>query len=201
MIDKKNVTKEQTDELTARIINRLAERKYKINKMQGWERPARRFLLIKTSVTFLAVACVAMLIIFTPWNNTSTINSLGMKQPDMTQFRSAAPDIAAIAKLLDKADYDAALAQTEKALRHSDIEIEELYNASEIWDDDEAQYEEEQEKVLNSELRWTYIYLLIKAERIPEAKKELKRYLKYPKYAEHTDEARQILKELKKDKK
>lgn len=198
MTNKKNETLEQSDELTHLIVSRLAERKYMMEKMQEWGRPARRFPLIKTHVALVAAACVALLVMFAPWHKTSTIENIGMRQPCITQFRSAAPDLVAIAELLDKQDYDAALIRTEKALRHSDMEIEELSDIPYIWDNEEAQYEEEQELIMNSELRWTYIYLLIKAERIHEASKELKRYLKHPEYAEHTDEARQFLKELRK---
>lgn len=198
MTDKKNDTMEQADDLARRISSRLAERKYKMDKMQEWERPARRFSIVKTSVALVAAACVAVLIVFAPWHSPSTMERIGMQQPDMTTFRSAAPDIAAIAVMMEKPDYEAALTKTEAALRHSDMEISELSDVPEIWNDDEARYEEEQEWVMNCELRWTYIYLLIQAERIPEAKKELRRYLKHPEYAEHADEARRLLKELRK---
>ena len=56
----------------------------------------------------------------------------------------------------------------------------------------------EEEQLANSELRWTYIYLLVCTGDRREAIKQLKIYLKQKEFCEHEVEAKRLLKELKK---
>lgn len=113
-------------------------------------------------------------------------------------IRSASADITEIKDLLDRPDYAAALEKTSEALRHSDMELKELDDVSYVWADDGMKYEEEMELQMNSELRWTYIYLLLKTGNDKVAKKELKKYLGRPESAQHLEEAKQLLASLKK---
>lgn len=111
--------------------------------------------------------------------------------------RSASTDITEIKDLMDKPDYQNALEKTAKALKHSDMEIKELDDVSYVWADEGMRYEEETELQMNSELRWTYVYLLLKCGNNKEAKKQLKLYLKHEEYAAHVDEAKVLLASLK----
>lgn len=185
------------DELTERITARLAERQRKLERMQEMERPARRVKFYGGAVALAVAACIAALVVFAPWKSVSPVDELGIS-PDLTEFRSAAPDMAEIQTLLDRPDYVSALEKTEAALRHSDMEVREMSDVANYWGDEETDYEEEMERVMNSELRWTYIYLLVKNDRNKDAIKELKIYIKNKEYCEHLEEAKQLLAKLKK---
>ena len=64
-------------------------------------------------------------------------------------------------------------------------------------DNEEMAYEEELEKSANSELRWTYIYLLVRLNHNDEARKQLNIYLKNRQFCGHSAEAMALLEELK----
>ena len=63
-------------------------------------------------------------------------------------------------------------------------------------DDDAVRYDQEMERAVNSELRWIYIYLLIKQGHKKDAKKQIKVYLKYPDFCEHEVEAKALLEKI-----
>lgn len=187
------------DELTERITARLAERQRKLERMQEMQRPARRINFIGGAIALVAAACIAALVVVAPWKNVSPVDELGIT-PDLTEYRSAAPEIAEIQRLMEKPDYTAALVKAEKALLRSDKELKVMDGVGFELDDEELEYEEQLDRAMNSELRWTYIYLLVKAERNKDAIKELNIYIKNKEYCEHPVEAKQLLAKLKKEK-
>lgn len=93
-------------------------------------------------------------------------------------------------------DYTLALAVVKKTLHLSDVALEEFDGLGEEFDDEELAYEGRLERNTNSELRWTYIYLLVKLNDIKEAKVQLHKYLKAKEYCHHCAEAKALLNEL-----
>lgn len=199
-MEENNVTMQEptNDELTRMIAKRLGERQRKLKRMQEMERPVHRFRLYGGAIALVAAACVALLLVFAPWRTASVLDDLNIQTPSCEIYRSASPDLAEISRLMEEPDYDAALTATAKALQHSEMELKEFSDVLYEFGDEEMEYEEEQERLMNNELRWTYIYLLVNAERYKEAVKELKIYLKRDKYCEHEEEAKALLRELKK---
>lgn len=191
--------KNEADGLTARIAYRLGERQQKLERMAAWERHTASGKMRPLFLTVAIAACVAALLLFSPFwrSGTSPIDELGIAAPTLTEYRAASPEMTEIAQLLEKENFDEALQKSEKALRKSDDMIKELYAVAEMWGDDEAVlYDLNLEQTANSELRWTYIYLLVKQGRNRDAKKELKRYLKTPEYCEHEADAKALLEKL-----
>ena len=127
----------------------------------------------------------------------SPIDRLGIEVPSMTEFRSANAEFAEISSLVKRKNYDLALQKTRKALVQSDMAVRELDGIGMDCDNEEMAYEEELEKSANSELRWTYIYLLVRLNHNDEARKQLKIYLKNRQFCCHSAEAMALLEELK----
>lgn len=185
------------DELTQRIANRLGERQRKLQQMEQWEQQSRRPSFRLSALAFVAAACVAALFVFAPWKTVSPVDELGIS-PNMEEYRSASPELAELQRLMEKPDYKAALLYAEKALAKSDKEVRVMMEVFDVYEDEEMEYEEQLEREINSQLRWTYIYLLVKNDRNDVAIKQLKLYLKDKAYSEHRDEASALLKKLKK---
>ena len=189
----------EADELDRRIIERLGERQMKLYRMAEMERGAKRMNLRPLAVALSVAACLAVAFLISPlWRSSlSPLDELGIAAPSMENYRAAQPELTEIMQLIEAQRYDEALAQAEKALGRSDVKLEELDYASATCDDEAIAYEAAEERVYNSELRWTYIYLLVRAEKNKEARRQLKIYLKYAKDAEHEDEARALLEKIK----
>lgn len=151
----------------------------------------------KTILIMAAVAvCAVVVLVAVLWKTpASPLDELGIEPPKATEYRSATPEQVEIATLIEKQNYDVALARVEKSLKQSDLSLKEMAGVADDWDDEALLYEEEAEMVQNSELRWTYIYLLVRKDQKSLARKELKRYLKSP-YGEHQKEAKALLKAL-----
>ena len=193
--------KQEADELTQRIADRLGERKKKLERMADWETQEKKgFSFHPILVTMAVAACVGALFFFSPFVGTeqSLVDEMGIESPSLTDYRAATPMMTEIAELMEKEEYEKALEKTEAALNKSDEAIKMLGDAAEAWGDDEAiRYDRELELAVNSELRWTYIYLLVKQGREKDAKKEINNYLKRPEYCEHEAEAKDLLRRLK----
>ena len=189
----------EADELDLLIADRLGERQRKLDRMAVWERPARNVQLRPVMVALAIAAClVVAFVVIAPWKTTiSPWDELGLEPPSREALRAATPDMAEITQLIEAQNYDAAIVKTEQALAQSDRELRVLSDALLGGEDDELLYEEEMEQLHNSELRWTYIYLLLRMERNEDARAELKQYLKY-KDAPHRAEAKELLKLIKK---
>lgn len=188
----------EQDALTDIIKQRLGEREYMLHRLQEMQTPSKSLhrSLIRTGIGLAMAACVAALLIFQPFAAVSPLDELSIEQPSMAGLRGASEDMAEIEKLMDIPDYEAALNKTEIAIDRLKEQIEEFDGLDEYFDE-EALYEEELDKTQLSELRWTYIYLLIKNNENKKAMKELKKYIKESQYAEHLPEAKQLLEKMK----
>lgn len=185
---------------TMLIVARLGERKRKLERMAEMEhRLARRTTArLYTSIVSAMAAVVLLTLVLVPlWRmQMSPLDKTGISQPTFSDYRSGNADIAEITKLMNRQDYKQALIVTKKALHTSDIALKDLYGKDVEFDDEELVYEEELERNTNSELRWAYIYLLVKLDDIKEARRQLHKYLKAKDYCQHQAEAKALLEEI-----
>ncbi|MBO5880791.1 MAG: hypothetical protein J6Q57_04015 [Paraprevotella sp.] len=193
---KKTIKQEMThDELTCRIVQRLAERQRKVKQMEEWEHHAgtstKRFVMTVMSVA----ACVTLLWLLIPSNSVSVVDELGIR-PDMTEFRSALPELSAIQQMLDASEYEKALIVVQKILNQSDSTLQVL-KSEDIPLEEDVEYEMHFERVMNSELRWLYIYLLTKSERYDIVLTQLELYMKDESNAPHIATAKALYETIK----
>ena len=185
---------------TMLIVARLGERKRKLERMAEMEqRLARRTTArLYTSIVSAMAAVVLLTLVLVPlWRmQISPLDKTGISQPKFSDYRSGNADIAEITKLMNRQDYKQALTVTKKALHTSDIALKDLYGKDVEFDDEELVYEEELERNTNSELRWAYIYLLVKLDDVKEARRQLHKYLKAKDYCQHQAEAKVLLEEI-----
>lgn len=185
---------------TMLIVARLGERKRKLERMAEMEqRLARRTTArLYTSIVSAMAAVVLLTLVLVPlWRMPiSPLDKTGISQPKFSDYRSGNADIAEITKLMNRQDYKQALTVTKKALHTSDIALKDLYGKDVEFDDEELVYEEELERNTNSELRWAYIYLLVKLDDVKEARRQLHKYLKAKDYCQHQAEAKALLEEI-----
>ena len=185
---------------TMLIVARLGERKRKLERMAEMEhRLARRTTVRLYTSIVSAVAAVALLtLVLVPlWRmQIPPLDKTGISQPTFSDYRSGNADIVEITKLMNRQDYKQALTVTKKALHTSDIALKDLYGKDVEFDDEELVYEEELERNTNSELRWAYIYLLVKLDDVKEARRQLHKYLKAKDYCQHQAEAKALLEEI-----
>lgn len=185
---------------TMLIVARLGERKRKLELMAEMEqRLARRTTArLYTSIVSAMAAVVLLTLVLVPlWRmQISPLDKTGISQPTFSDYRSGNADIAEITKLMNRQDYKQALTVTKKALHTSDIALKDLYGKDVEFDDEELVYEEELERNNNSELRWAYIYLLVKLDDVKEARRQLHKYLKAKDYCQHQAEAKALLEEI-----
>lgn len=185
---------------TMLIVARLGERKRKLERMAEMEqRLARRTTArLYTSIVSAIAAVVLLTLVLVPlWRmQMSPLDKTGISQPKFSDYRSGNADIAEITKLMNRQDYKQALTVTKKALHTSDIALKDLYGKDVEFDDEELVYEEELERNTNSELRWAYIYLLVKLDDVKEARRQLHKYLKAKDYCQHQAEAKALLEEI-----
>lgn len=192
--------KQEADELTQRVADRLGLREEKMKQMEQWEKQtsSHRSVYKLFAYVLSVAACIAIAIVIWPSNEPSLIDELGIERPSMTEFRGESSESVMIEQLIEKKNFDEALKMVAESLEKSDVAIEELESISTDWEDEEEMiYNDELERVKNSELRWTYIYLLLQTDDNKQARKELKRYLKTPQYCEHEQEAKELLSRLK----
>lgn len=185
---------------TMLIVARLGERNRKLERMAEMEhRLARRTTArLYTSIVSAMAAVILLTLVLVPlWRmQIPPLDKTGISQPTFSDYRSGNADIAEITKLMDRQDYKQALTVTKKALHTSDIALKDLYGKDVEFDDEELVYEEELERNTNSELRWAYIYLLVKLDDVKEARRQLHKYLKAKDYCQHQAEAKALLKEI-----
>lgn len=185
---------------TMLIVARLGERKRKLERMAEMEqRMARRTTArLYTSIVSAMAAVILLTLVLVPlWRmQISPLDKTGISQPTFSDYRSGNADIAEITKLMNRQDYKQALTVTKKALHTSDIALKDLYGKDVEFDDEELVYEEELERNTNSELRWAYIYLLVKLDDVKEARRQLHKYLKAKGYCQHQAEAKTLLEEI-----
>lgn len=179
-----------------RIVERLAERERKLEKIGVWNRNSSRGRYSVYSMIAVA-ACIALVIVLSPFDagKGNVMEELGIEHPRFGGFRAASAELVEVERLLDDGKVYEALDMNEGLLKKSDKDIKELENAP-MYDDEEWMYEYQSEKLYNGELRWSYIYLLVVVECENTAVKELKKYMKEMEFCTHHDEASRLLKAL-----
>ncbi len=197
---KGNVKGNGCNDVDRMIVGRLGERRRKLDKVTGWEKASERggkrgLYMLYTAVSI--AACIALLVVVNPFTGSGSQHSaIAMKKPDFSNFRAALPELVQVEKLIDAGEYYRALDIVEEKLEDSDGNIK--YAEKEpLFDDEEWLYEYRAEKLLNAELRWTYIYLLVMVECDHSAIKELKKYLKDEEFCLHREEAMGMLDALR----
>ena len=189
--------RKSADELTLRIAARLGARQEKIERMAEWERPA--FIIKWRPLVLPAMAVAACLIValvvIAPRHSmgVSSPDELDISAPDFEDYRAAMPELTEITQLIAAGSYSEALPKVEAALQQSDSELSEKERALSENDDEGLAYEVETSQVLNGELRWAYIYLLVRNNNIRSAHAELERYLALPSGTiSHQEEAKDL---------
>ena len=182
---------------TMLIVARLGERKRKLERMAEMEHRMVRRTTTRLYTSIISAVALLILVLVPLWRmQISPLDKTGISQPTFSDYRSGNADIAEITKLMNRQDYKQALTVTKKALHTSDIALKDLYGKDVEFDDEELVYEEELERNTNSELRWAYIYLLVKLDDVKEARRQLHKYLKAKDYCQHQAEAKALLEEI-----
>lgn len=187
---------EITPELQKLITERLEEHERKLKRLREMEHIRKKREMTKYLSVVAIAACVLSLFVFFPISQSSPLDELNI-QPSTMAFRNASPEMSEISRLIESEDYSTAIAKTEEALKVSDGKIWLIKDTEGLFDDEESIYEEQMEYTNNSELRWMYIYALVKERREKDAIKQLNLYLKRPKYCHNIEEAKTLLKILK----
>ena len=190
------------DELTLRIADRLGERQHKLDCMAKWEQPTRKVSLrpMILSVMSIAACVVIAFVLFTPSRSTmNPFEELGIGVPTFEEYRAAMPRLAEISQLLIEHNYAEALPIVKEELANSDIDLQKLMQKVQDNADEELAYEMEMEQILNGELRWAYIYILVYENKTEEACKQLQQYLEMtPDRMSHREEAEALIRKIKK---
>ena len=190
---KGNVTGNGCNDVDKLIAGRLGERQRKLERIGAIETAVVHKRKRNLSILYTAIsiaACVALLVIVNPFA-AGDRRAFTMEKPDFSTFRAALPELVQVEALIDAGDYYKALDLVEVKLKESDKNIK--YAEKEpMFDDEEWMYEYKSEKLLNGELRWTYIYLLFMVECDHTAVKELKKYLKDEEFCLHREEAKNM---------
>ncbi len=187
--------KHACDNVERLIVDRLAKRQEKLDRIAQWESAAKhRVRALYAAIS--AAACIAIVVVtgdfFGGGNGSDVLNELGIQAPAMEVFRSSAPDFKVVENCMADGDYQKALAVAETALKKSDKMVKALEKEA-LWGDEEWEYEYMYERLLNSEMRWAYIYLLVLADYEKSAVRELKKYLNDVDYCLHKAEAESML--------
>lgn len=193
--------RKSADELTLRIAERLGKRQEKLDRMAEWEPKSQRVKLHPIVISALAIAAclVVAFIIQMPKTNSfdNPLDELGIAAPGFDVYRSAVPELSEITQLISEQKYADALPKVEEALEHSDMNLRELEVALQDSDDEVLNDEKETEQVVNGELLWAHIYLLVRENRNVEACEQIDLYLKLPSsLISHEEEAKALKKRL-----
>lgn len=194
----KNIYNIENDRLMDCIIERLGERQYKMMKMAEMERSSRRIFEYFGVGGLLVAACVACIVVFVPFRKVVIHEPSNIVQPSLSAYRSGTQfNAEEIEALLEREEYEEAMIRMRSVLDESDKRVASVNNIAPA-DDEELMYEKERALVENSEIRWMYIYLLLKNDKQEQAIKELEIYIKNKKYALYIDEAKTMLRNLRK---
>lgn len=157
---------------------------------------SRRKWLIPTVAAVVALASI-LLFVFEPFAKPkeNLVDKLGIAAPNMGAYRAAIPELKTIEDQIGQGDYYAAVDIAEDALKKSEKALSQFAKKPHFGDE-EWEYEYQSEKLLNSELRWMFIYLLMMVEDDRTAIKEVKKYLKDPDFCIHKGDAESILRAL-----
>lgn len=197
---KGNVTGNGCNDVDKLIANRLGERQRKLERMAAMEKATERGRKRNLSILYTAIsiaACIALVVIVNPFTGNGPQHSaFAMETPDFSTFRAALPELVQVEALIDAGEYYRALDIVEAKLKESDRNVKHAEKEP-LFDDEEWMYEYRAEKLMNAELRWTYIYLLVMVECDRTAVKELKRYLRDEEFCMHREDAKDMLEALR----
>lgn len=184
------------DDIQQRIVERLGERERKLGKIVAWERASRKgHISLYTAVS--VAASLLLVVLLNPFasGGGNVYEELGIMQPGFSSYRSSMDGVAEVERLIDDGECYEALDIIENLLKESERNIKNAEKTP-MFDDEEWVYEYKSEKLFYSELRWTYIYLLIVLECENSAVKELKRYIADDEFCIHKAEAEKLLRAL-----
>lgn len=183
------------DQLDRLIIRQLGERQYILDRMQELDR-ANNATLGKRHLFFAIAACVLIAFLLFPniMKTSSPLDTAGINPPELESYRNADEDVTEIILLMEGEEYDAVLSKLKTIINEYDAQ-EKSIRTDEL--DDEQLYEYQYGCLKNAELRWTYIYLLVHEKQYDEAKLQIQKYLKQKNFADHVEEAKRLLKEIK----
>lgn len=191
MEDKINT--EVMDKLDLLIADRLGERDRKMKRIEEWNAPKKGVKTVYVAISILSVAACLAIVFFAanPWeNNLGDSNMSQWKVSlDMNSFRSADPSKKRIMELMDKEKYEEALRECKDMIVQSDMKLQQQTSNNLGVIDEEQEYENELLTAENEEIRWVYIYLLVKTNEATEALEQLNRYIEGSWAGEHMDEA------------
>ena len=183
------------DDVERLVIDRLAKRQEKLDRIAQWE-SAAKYRVRALYAAISAAACIAIVFVAGDLLGGSgcsgVIDELGIQAPRMEVFRSAAPEFMVVENYMADGEYYKALDVAAAALKKSDKTVKN-YEKEPCWGDEEWEYEYKYERLMNSEMRWAYIYLLVVADSEKSAVKELKKYLEDVDYCQHRSEAESML--------
>ena len=197
MSEEKHYIKEKKDALDDLIADRLGERQKKLERMRQMGKGGTSVTLLRNTPVWIATAVAASLIgllimILPPTHVTSPIDELGIECPSLQEYRSGSPCFTEIQDLLEKEDWSAAQYKVYKALCKSEKDMDSLLAINER--DVAQQYELDVEKEEISQLRWIYIYVLLKESKIDEAVVHIEKYISQE--GEHKHDAEILLKKI-----
>lgn len=184
------------DKLDQLIVDRLGERKRKLDCMQKWER--NRPVSIGRKWAMGVAACITIAIVIAPFvvPPSSPLDELGIEY-STTVFRAALEETEEIDRLIESERYGEALTYVDKLIEENEEHISQIEVPTEEAETDERDYEIEMYRAQISELRWIRIYLLTRMKQYKEAEKELHIYLQDKKHCEHSRDAEQLKEALK----
>lgn len=119
---------EYNDKLNKIIVNRLKERKYKIDRINEMEM-TRRSEFVRPLIGIAVVACILGIVFITPWSNRDLIEDEAMRAATIN-----------IDSLVDKGEYDAALRVIYTNIAKSDSTIKVLRDEAKMKKDAELDY-------------------------------------------------------------
>lgn len=119
---------EYNDELNKIIVDRLKERKYKIDRIKEIEMP-RRSGFVRSMIGIAVVACVLGFVFILPWSNS-----------DLSGNEAQRAATVNVDSLVNKGDYDAALKVIDTSIAKSDSTITALRNEIKTKKDEELDY-------------------------------------------------------------
>lgn len=119
---------EYNDKLNEIIVDRLKERKYKIDRINEMEM-TRRLGFVRPLIGIAVAACVIGVVFISPWNRSSLVDEEAMRSATIN-----------VDSLVTNGDYDAALKIINTNIAKSDSIIKVLRNEAKGKNDEELDY-------------------------------------------------------------
>lgn len=191
------------DSLTRLIVDRLGERQRKLDRMAEWAEWSKTRRVRLTYWGTAVAACVAVFLIVFPMERSalSPLDELKLDYNLSENFRSASPETERIESLISERDYAKALRIVQSELYASDKSARETYSR---WKDakgesgtEEYEYDYRVSMLHNSELRWLYIWLLVRTEDFHKAVEQLEIYLHHKEFCANPRDAQMLLETIK----